>query len=132
MLNPNNITILRGYLGRDPELKEYKNTKGETGHLVKLSVATSRTGEGTDWHDVTFFGKTAEIIDKFCIKGSQLLIVGEMQYTVKDGDDGKKRKFSNVRGEAFAFCDSKDSPRGQQNEAAQGDDWKAQEEDIPF
>lgn len=59
----NHITI-HGYLGRDPELKEYKNARGETGHLCNLSVGVSRVNEGTDWFDVTFFGKRAEVIEE--------------------------------------------------------------------
>lgn len=130
MLNPNNIAILHGYLGRDPELKEYRNAKGEPGKLCKLSVGVSQVGDGTDWFDVTFFGKTAEVIEKFFSKGSQILIIGEHQSTTKDGDDGKKRKYWNVKGEAFAFCDSKESPRG--SAIVETDSFKAAEDDIPF
>lgn len=127
----NHITI-HGYLGRDPELKEYKNAKGETGHLVNFSVGVSRVGDGTDWFDVTFFGRRAEVIEKFFGKGSQIIVSGRMQADTVKGDDGKQRKYWKLIGEDFDFCDSKDSPRGQQNEAVQGDDWQAQEEDIPF
>ena len=127
----NDIKI-HGYLGRDPELKEYKNAKGETGHLVNFSVGVSRDmGEETDWFDVTFFGRRAEVIDKFFSKGSQIIVTGRMQADTVE-TDGKKRKYWKLIGNSFDFCDSKDSPRGQQNEAAQGDDWKTQEEDIPF
>ena len=69
-----NTITSHGYLGRDPELKEYKNAKGETGHLVNFSVGVSRVGEGTDWFDVTFFGRRAEVIDKFFGKGSQIIV----------------------------------------------------------
>ena len=54
-----------------------------------------------------------------------------MQYDTVE-KDGRKHKYWKLIGEDFDFCDSKDSPRGAQNEAAQGDDWQAQEEDIPF
>lgn len=128
----NEITI-HGYLGRSPELKEYKNARGESGKLCNFSVGVSRDmGEETDWFDVTFFGKRAEVIDKWFSKGSQILVSGRMQSDTVPGDDGKKRKYWKLIGNSFDFCDSKDSPRGQQNTAVQGDDWQAQEEDIPF
>ena len=74
----NHITI-HGYLGRSPELKDYKNAQGETRSLVNFSVGVSRVGEGTDWFDVTFFGKRAEVIEKFFSKGSQIIVSGRMQ-----------------------------------------------------
>jgi single-strand DNA-binding protein len=126
----NTITI-HGYLGRDPELKEYKNAKGETGHLVNFSVGVSRISDGTDWFDVTFFGKRAEVIEKFFGKGSQIIVSGRMQSDTVE-KDGRKHKYWKIIGEDFDFCDSKDSPRGAQNEATQDDEWKEQEEDIPF
>ena len=131
----NRITI-HGYLGRDPELKEYKNAKGESGKLVNFSVGVSRDfGEETDWFDATMFGKRAEVIDKFFRKGSQILVWGRMQSNTKEGEDGKKHKYWKLMAEGFDFCDSKDSPRGSSNNAAQGepaDSWTEQEGDIPF
>lgn len=133
----NDIKI-HGYLGRDPELKGYKNAKGEDGKLVNLSVGVSRNTEGTDWFDVTFFGRRAEVIDKFFGKGSQIIVSGRMQSNVVE-KDGRKSKYWNIIGENFDFCDSKDSPRGSSSEAAQGepqtettDSWQEQEGDIPF
>ena len=131
---------IHGSLGRDPELKEYTNAKGEPGKLVNFSVGVSRDfGEETDWFDVTMFGKRAEVIDKFFSKGSQIVVWGRMQSNTKEGDDGKKHKYWKLIAEGFDFCDSKDSPRGSSSEAAQGepqtettDNWEEQEGDIPF
>lgn len=130
----NNIEI-HGYLGRDPELKEFEK-HGETRKLVNFSVGVSRDyGDETDWFDVTMFGRRAEVIDKFFSKGSQIIVWGRMESSTKDGEDGKKRKFWKLKADGFDFCDSKDSPRGSSNEAAQGekiDNWEEQEGDIPF
>ena len=124
----NHITI-HGYLGRDPELKEYKNANGETRNLVNFSVGVSRVGDGTDWFDVTFFGKRAEVIEKFFGKGSQIIVSGRMQSDVYE-KDGQKRKSWKLIGEDFDFCDSKDSPRG--SATVESDSFTAAEEDIPF
>lgn len=124
----NKITI-HGYLGRDPELKEYTNAKGDTGHLCNLSVGVSRVGDGTDWFDVTMFGKRAEVIEKFFSKGSQIIVTGRMQSDTYE-KDGQKRKSWKLIAEDFDFCDSKDSPRGQNT--VESDSFKAAEEDIPF
>ena len=126
----NKITI-HGYLGKSPELKEYKNARGETGHLVNFSVGVSRVGDGTDWFDVTFFGKRAEVIEKFFSKGSQIIVSGRMQSDVYE-KDGRKHKSWKLIGEDFDFCDSKGTPRGDSNLDDLGDSFKAAEDDIPF
>lgn len=130
----NHITI-HGYLGRSPELKEYKNAKGETGHLVNFSVGVSRVGDGTDWFDVTFFGRRAEVIEKFFGKGSQIIVSGRMQADTYE-KDGQKRKSWKLIGEDFDFCDSKDSARGENNPAVKAEDlpdsFENAEEDILF
>lgn len=125
---------IHGYLGRDPELKDYTNAKGEAGKLVNLSVGVSRVGDGTDWFDVTFFGKKAEAIEKFFRKGSQIVISGRMQSSVSE-KDGHKRKFWSILGESFDFCDSKDSSKEQTSPSAVDDlpdTWEQAEEDNPF
>ena len=124
-----NHIVIHGYLGREPELKEYKNAKGETGHLCNLSVGVSRVGDGTDWFDVTFFGKRAEVIEKFFSKGSQIIVSGRMQSDTVE-KDGRKHKYWKLIGEDFDFCDSKESPRG--SAIVETDSFKAAEDDIPF
>ena len=125
----NHITI-HGYLGRSPELKEYKNAKGETNKLVNFSVGVSRDmGDETDWFDVTFFGRRAEVIDKFFSKGSQIIVTGRMQSDTVE-KDGRKHKYWKLIGSSFDFCDSKESPRG--SAIVETDSFKAAEDDIPF
>ena len=126
-----NKILIHGYLGRDPELKTYQNAQGETRSLCNFSVGVSRVGEGTDWFDVTMFGKRAEVIEKFFSKGSQIIVSGRMQADVYE-KDGQKRKSWKLIADDFDFCDSKDSPRGSSTERDLDADWKAQEEDIPF
>ena len=125
----NDIKI-HGYLGRDPELKEYKNARGESNKLVNFSVGCSRDmGEETDWFDVTFFGKRAEVIEKFFSKGSQIIVSGRMQSDTVE-KDGRKHKYWKLIADDFDFCDSKESPRG--SSIVESDSFKAAEDDIPF
>lgn len=128
----NDIKI-HGYLGRDPELKEYKNARGEQNKLVNFSVGVSRDmGDETDWFDVTFFGRRAEVIEKFFSKGSQIIVSGRMLSDTVKGDDGKNRKYWKLIGNSFDFCDSKGTPRGDSNLNDLSDSFKAAEDDIPF
>ena len=79
-----NKVILIGNLGAKPELK-YSSTG--TG-ITNLSVATSEswtdknTGqkqEKTEWHRVSVFGKLAEVVTKYCDKGSKVYVEGKLQ-----------------------------------------------------
>lgn len=125
-----NKIVIHGHLGRDPELKTYKNAKGEDGKLVSFAVGVSRTtGDETDWFDCTAFGKTAEVIDKFLRKGSEVIIEGAMESRKYEAKDGSKRTAWGIRVERFEFCGKK----GDVGKPSQiHDSFEASEEDIPF
>ena len=119
----NDIKI-HGYLGKSPELKEYRNAKGETGHLVNFSVGVSRdNGDETDWFNCTAFGKRAEVIEKFFDRGSQIIVWGRMQSN-KGKDD---KTYWRLNAEGFDFCDKKSS-----KSTDQSDSWQELEENNPF
>ncbi|MCV2506102.1 MAG: single-stranded DNA-binding protein [Candidatus Lightella neohaematopini] len=79
-----NKVILLGHLGNDPEVRYMAN-----GNIVaNISLATSdtwrdkQTGEikeKTEWHKIVFFGKTAEIVREYLVKGSQIYVEGSLQ-----------------------------------------------------
>jgi len=90
-----NKVILIGNLGAKPELKYSSSNVG----ITNLSIATSEswtnksTGqkqEKTEWHRVSVFGKLAEVVTKYCDKGSKVYIEGKLQtrkYQDKSGAD---------------------------------------------
>ena len=74
------VTLV-GNLGKDPEIRNTQNGK----KVASFSVATSekfkdKNGERqtmTEWHNVVFFGTTAEVIEKYLHKGSKVMINGK-------------------------------------------------------
>ena len=90
----NKVTLI-GNVGQDPEIRKTQN--GDI--IANLSIATSEswkdknTGERkekTEWHKVSIFGKTAEVVEKYVTKGSKLYIEGQLQtrkWTDKDGNE---------------------------------------------
>jgi single-strand DNA-binding protein len=125
-----NKIVIHGHLGRDPELKPYKTSKGEDGKLVSFAVGVSRTsGDETDWFDCTAFGKTAEVIDKFLRKGSEVIIEGAMESRKYEAKDGSKRTAWGIRVERFEFCGKKDNVG---KPSPDHDSFQQAEEDIPF
>ena len=90
-----NKVILIGNLGTTPELKYAAGGNA----ILNLSLATSETWtdkktgqkqEKTEWHRVVLFSKLAELVSKYCNKGSKLYIEGKLQtrkWTNKEGKD---------------------------------------------
>ena len=87
-----NKVQLIGNLGQNPEVKELNGGK----KVAKFSLATNETyrnkaGEKvteTQWHNLVAWGKTADIIEKFLKKGSEVAIEGKLlnrNYTDKEG-----------------------------------------------
>lgn len=87
-----NKVILVGNLGKDPEVRNLPS--GEA--VASVTLATSnkyknRNGEmvdETEWHNVTFFGRLAEIVGQYLKKGSSIYVEGRIKtekYTDKNG-----------------------------------------------
>lgn len=87
-----NKVILVGNLGRSPEVRNLPS--GEA--IASVALATSnkyknRAGEmvdETEWHNVTFFGRLAEIAGQYLKKGSSIYVEGRIKtekYTDKNG-----------------------------------------------
>ncbi|MEO6902038.1 MAG: single-stranded DNA-binding protein [Bacteroidia bacterium] len=87
-----NKVQLIGNLGMDPEIKTLDGDK----KLAKMSLATNESyknakGEKvteTQWHNLIAWGKTADIIEKYLKKGSEVAIEGKLinrTYTDKEG-----------------------------------------------
>lgn len=89
-----NLVILSGNVGRDPEVREFDNSK-----IVSFTFATTKRGfktqdgkevpDKTLWHNVTCRGKLGEIVEKYVKKGTKLNIVGEINYREYTKDDTK-------------------------------------------
>ncbi len=97
----NNVQLI-GHLGQDPEIKE--TSKGKK--YAKFSLATSETyknqsGEkvtDTQWHNIIFWGKTAEIAEQYLHKGSQCAVQGKLVHSAYDDQDGNKKYYTQIEG----------------------------------
>ena len=90
-----NRVQLIGNVGNDPEIKTLDGGR----KLANLSIATNESytndkGEkitDTQWHRVTAWGKTAEIIEKYVTKGKEIGVVGKLSYKTYDDKNGIKQ-----------------------------------------
>ena len=52
--------------------------------------------ENTEWHRVSAWGKTAEIIEKYVVKGKEIALEGKLTHRSYDDKDGVKRYITEV------------------------------------
>src|SRR5262245_53648483 len=96
-----NKVILVGNLGRDAELR---NTPSGAA-VAKFSLATSEVWnekggqrqERTEWHNIDLWGKQAETLSEYLVKGKQVYVEGRLQTDEYTDKDGNKRKSTKVR-----------------------------------
>ena len=98
-----NKVILVGNLGRDAELRY---TPGGA-PVATLNMATTEVWndkggqrqEKTEWHRVVLWGKTAESLSEYLVKGKQIYVEGRLQTRKWEDKDGKERYTTEVRGD---------------------------------
>lgn len=95
----NNVTIY-GNITKDPKV-----TEGTTS-VCRFTVADnygSGDKAGVNFWNVSAFGKAGETIEKYCKKGTPIIVYGSMktnQYTDKDGN---KREYTEINMNGFSF-----------------------------
>lgn len=95
-----NKVQLIGHVGQEPEIKNLEGGK----KLAILSLATNEVYykengdkvEKTEWHRITAWGKTAEIIEKYVTKGKEVAIDGKLTTRSYDDKDGIKRYITEI------------------------------------
>ena len=95
-----NRVQLIGNAGKDPEIKTFEGGR----KLATVSIATSESytndkGEkvtDTQWHNLVAWGKTAEIIEKYVVKGNQFAVEGKLTHRKYDDKNGEKRYVTEV------------------------------------
>ena len=102
-----NKVVLVGRITKDPELKS--STGGVA--ICSFSVACDRRfhkeGEATaDFINCVCFGKTAEFVERYFVKGSRIALDGRIQ-TRSWEDGGVKRYATEVVAENVEFAQSK-------------------------
>ena len=106
-----NKVILVGNLTRDIEMKFSQGGMA----IAKTAIATSRkfksnTGEQKEevcFVDITFFGRSAEVVNQYLKKGSKILVEGRLQFDQWTDQNGQKRSKHGVNVDVMQMLDSK-------------------------
>lgn len=131
-----NKVILVGNLTRDPELKYTPSGAS----VCEFGLAVSRTWfdkkanekkEETAFVDLVAWGRTGEVINEYCHKGSPILVEGYLKLeSWKDKESGANRSKLKVVVESMQLLGSKSksqAPRGEESQDVPGSD-----EEVPF
>ncbi|KKW67512.1 single-stranded DNA-binding protein [Lampropedia cohaerens] len=97
-----NKVILIGNLGRDPELRTFPSG----GQVANVSLATTetwkdrQTGERrelTEWHNLVFSDRLAEVAAQYLRKGSPVYIEGRIRTRKWQDQSGQDRYTTEIR-----------------------------------
>ena len=89
-----NKVILVGRLGKDPETRYMANGEAVTNATLATSEnwkdKNGEKQEKTEWHNLVFYRRLAEIAGEYLKKGSQIYVEGKIQtrkWQTKEGQD---------------------------------------------
>ena len=127
-----NRIILLGHLTRDPALSYLPSQT----QVVEFGIATNRKWSGQDGNkqeevcfvDCVMFGKRAEVIQKYSLKGDLLLVEGRLKLDTWKDADGNNRSKHRVIIDNFEFMSTGEpKPKEQAKPKAEDDS-----DSIPF
>ena len=110
-----NKVILMGRSTRDPEVR-YSQGANQTA-VARFSIAVDRRfkreGEpDADFFNCTAFGKTGEVVEKHCTKGTKLIITGEWTTGSYKNKDGNTVYTNDCNVSKLEFSESKNASQG--------------------
>jgi single-strand DNA-binding protein len=104
-----NKVSLIGRLGANPEVLKFES--GRT--LARFTLATNEPikvngtwQEQTQWHSITAWGKTAEIIQRILNKGQEIMMEGRLVQQNYETKTGEKRFGTTVELKEFLLLNS--------------------------
>ena len=114
-----NKVILIGNVGQDPEVR-YTGDASNGAKVATLRLATTerykdRNGnlqEHTEWHSVVVWRNTADVVEKYVRKGSQIYVEGRLRTRSWDDQNGNKRYATEIVADTLQLLGRK--PEGQQ------------------
>ncbi|OAW08907.1 single-stranded DNA-binding protein [Staphylococcus epidermidis] len=99
-----NLVNLTGRITKDLELKQAGQTQ-----VTNFSMAVDNPfkKDDTSFFDIVAFGKTAQLLNDYCGKGSKVLIEGNLKQDRFQDKEGNNRSVVRVIANRIEFLDSK-------------------------
>jgi len=145
-----NKVILVGNCGKDPETRYMPSG----GAVTNISIATSEswkdkqsgeTKERTEWHNIVFFNRLAEVVGEYVRKGSQIYVEGSLRTRKWQDKNGQDKYTTEVVASEMQMLGSRQgggdsyAPAQSSNQSSQAQPQPAAavvedgfDDDIPF
>lgn len=123
-----NVITIAGTVGKDAEMKYLQDSTA----IAAFSVADSQGKDKTVWWNCSLFGKRAESLGQYILKGTKVTVSGQVTEDVWTDKNGQERKSMKVRVNDIALQSKaeqrQEAPR-KQEEASQPN---FDDDTIPF
>lgn len=135
-----NKVILVGRLGKDPEVKYTPDGTMVTSFTIatseKYKDKNGEKTEKTEWHNITTFGKLAEICGNYLVKGKLVFLEGRIQTRSWEDKEGVKRYRTDIIASNMQMLDSKGQSKTDDasvdTASTNNNDGAAPLDDVPF
>ena len=118
-----NKVQLIGNIGNDPKISVLESgSKTVRFAMATNEYYTNNQGEkvqNTDWHQIVAWGKTADILEKYTAKGSEIGVRGKIKTRTYTTEDGNQRYVTEVVADEVLLMGSKPT-----NDTAKASDEK--------
>ena len=112
-----NLTILTGNIATDIELRQVGDTVVTS---INLAVRDNFKKDTTHFIRVEAWGKTAELLNQYCAKGSKIGVEGSLKVDKFKDKEGNNREVTKVNASRIEFLDSKGSNNASDGQQSQG------------
>ena len=121
-----NKVILVGNLGKDPEVRYMPNGDAVANATLATSESwkdktTGEQQERTEWHNVVFYKRLAEVVGEYLKKGSQIYVEGSIRTRKwQDKETGKDRYTTEIIASEMQMLGSKSGGSAPYSDKAAG------------
>lgn len=137
-----NKVMLIGKLGKDPEVRFTSSGQAVAGFSMatneKFKNKSGEWEDRTEWHNITLWGKLAEIAGEYLSKGKMAYIEGRLQTRKWQDKNGNDRYTTDIVGDKLQLLSPKnDSSRSSETvphpaTSERVEEQPFQDDDIPF
>lgn len=118
-----NKVILTGRITKDLEMRYTTNNNTA---VVTFNLAVRKNKTDADFIQIVAYGKTAELLNQYCKKGSAINVVGSIRTRNYDDKDGKKVFITEVCADEIEFASASKQEQNTQQNASMNDN------ELPF
>jgi single-strand DNA-binding protein len=127
----NRIQLI-GHLGADPMVKTSNGgIKVSTLRLATKDLFKNKAGEWVDetqWHTLVVWGNLNTVVERYCQKGSELLIDGKLTYREYEDSNGDKKTLTEIKVDSIIVMSKSKLDKGTTEILNE----EVTEEDLPF